>query len=322
MKAAILGAGSVGLGIAATLAEAGAKVTLVTRGASLQRLQSEGIRITGVVGEHVIVPRDIAVEDVNNLPALACDLLIVTTKTYEVAPALQALMPVLAAKPPALLLLQNGWGTADEAKNIMPVGTPIFSGILMVGLERKSPVHMHIHAYGDATHVGSMFGDDKKILGPLFNLPRPGFIPFEYEAQIELIILTKLIYNMCLNPLGALRSCTYGDLMRNEETLGIMCRIAGEAIKVLKAVRGFSRFTDGEAYVRGELVPKWLAKVGQHRSSMLQDLESGRKTEIAYLNGAICAMGRQSGIETPNNNAIVRQIEAAEASAKNRKAIA
>jgi 2-dehydropantoate 2-reductase len=102
--------------------------------------------------------------------------------------------------------------------------------------------------------------------------------------------------------------------MTNEETLVIMSKIAGEAIRVLKSARGFSKFSDGDAYVRGELVPKWLAKVGPHRSSMLQDLENGRKTEIDYLNGAICAMGRQFAIETPENDAIVRQIHTVEGS--------
>ena len=151
-------------------------------------------------------------------------------------------------------------------------------------------------------------------------MPKSGFIPFVYEADIEPIILTKLIYNICLNPLGALRRCTYGELMTNEETLGIMSEVADEAFKVLKAARGFSRFTDGKSYVHGELVPKWLGKVGPHRSSMLQDLEAGRKTEIDYLNGAICAMGRQFAIETPHNDAIVLQIQAAELGGKYRKA--
>ena len=320
----VLGAGSVGLGIAATLVEAGANVTLLARGEAVRQLRDGGIRITGVVGEHAIKPGDFAVEDVNNLPSLSCDLLIVTTKTYEVKPALEGIMPALktAAQPPALLLLQNGWGTADEAKQIVPKGTPVFSGILMVGLERLSPTHMHIHAYGDATRAGSLFGADKQGLQAIFDLPRPGFIPFRYEDDIEPIVLAKLLYNICLNPLGALRRMTYGELMTNEETLGLMSKIAEEGIKVLKAARGFSRFTNGEAYVRFELVPKWLAKVGAHRSSTLQDLEAGRRTEIDYLNGAICAMGRQFKIETPDNDAIVQQIDAADRAAKKRKAIA
>jgi 2-dehydropantoate 2-reductase len=221
------------------------------------------------------------------------------------------------------LLLQNGWGTADEARQVAPKGTPVFSGILMVGLERLSPSHMHIHAYGDATRVGSLFGEDKKALQAIFDAPRPGFIPFAYETDIQPIILTKLLYNICLNPLGALRRMTYGELMTNEETLRLMSDIAEEGIAALKAARGFALFASGEVYVRSELVPKWLAKVGPHRSSMLQDLEAGRKTEIDYLTGAICAMGRQSGIATPRNDAIVRDIRAAApAAGKNRKATA
>jgi 2-dehydropantoate 2-reductase len=87
---AILGAGSVGLGVAATLVEAGTDVTLLARGESVRRLREEGMRITGVVGEHAIAPGDFAVEDVNNLSKLDCDILIVATKTYEVKAALEA----------------------------------------------------------------------------------------------------------------------------------------------------------------------------------------------------------------------------------------
>jgi 2-dehydropantoate 2-reductase len=322
---AILGAGSVGLGVAATLIEAGADVTLLARGEGTRRLREEGIRVTGVLGEHKIAAGSFAVGDVNNLSALACDILIVTTKTYEVKQALEGIMPAIKAalRPPALLLLQNGWGTADEAKVAMPPGTAIFSGILMIGLERISPTHLHIHAYGDATRVGSLFGADRDLLKPIFDAPRPGFIPFRYDDDIEPIILTKLVYNAALNPLGALRHCTYGDLMTNEETLVMMSAIADEGIRVLKAARGYSRFASGDDYIRGELVPKWLAKVGAHRSSMVQDLEAGRKTEIDYLNGAIIAMGRQCGIATPHNDALVQKIRTAEGTAgENRKAIA
>ncbi len=280
--------------------------------------------MSGVLGDHVITPNDFSVGDTEDLkPAdIARDIVIVATKTYEVAPALKNLLPVLKTntKPPLFVMLQNGWGSTQEAQQILPPEAKIFSGIIMTGFERVSPSHVAILAHADSIRAGSLFGGDTETLQSLFDLSKNAFLPFVPEAKIEQIILGKLIYNICLNPLGALRHCSYGNLMRNEETLAIMSGLADEAIRVLKAARNYMRFTGGNAYVRGELVPRWLSKVGAHRSSMLQDMETGRKTEIAYLNGAICAMGRQFGIETPNNDAIVRQIQAAEAGGANRKA--
>jgi 2-dehydropantoate 2-reductase len=220
-------------------------------------------------------------------------------------------LPRLKNKP-SYLLLQNGWGSTQEAKNILPQQTPVYSGIIMTGLERLSPSRMHVHVHADAIQTGSLFGESADEIEPLIAVSKRGFFPFHYESEIEPVMLTKLIYNICLNPLGALQRKTYGELLSDEPTLELMGKISGEGIGVLGATRGFCRFADGKEYVRGVLVPKLASKVAAHRSSMLQDLEAGRRTEIDYLNGAIAAMGRAHSIATPHNDRIVSLIRAAE----------
>ncbi|MGE3622525.1 MAG: ketopantoate reductase family protein [Bdellovibrionales bacterium] len=311
MKAGILGAGSVGLGVAASLVKTGARVTLLTRGKSLDALKADGLRVGGVLGTHDIPPREFAVEDAA-ASFTPLDLLIVTTKTYEVAPALKAMAPAFREKTPALLLLQNGWGSAEEARAAMPAGTPVFSGSVMSGLERISPSEVRILAHVDAVKAGSLFGDDIGRLAAFIDISKKGFIPFAPEPAIEPVMLAKLLYNICLNPLGALLGSTYGELLRSEAALGLMYRIAEEGVRVLKEVRGFSRFASGEAYVREVLVEKFLPKIAAHRSSMLQDIENGRRTEIGYLNGAIAAIGRSAGVATPCNETIISLIRTAE----------
>jgi len=311
MKMCVLGAGSVGLGVAASLIKAGGQVTLIARGESLRNLQAKGIRVTGVLGEHECSPQDFAVADTIDAD---CDLIIVATKAYEAAPALGALVPALKNRPqpPAILLLQNGWGVADEVKQIMPPGTPLFSASVMTGFERVTPAHVKIHAHADAVRVGSLFSEDAAKIRPLFDLSARAFIPFAHEPDIEPVLLAKLLYNICLNPLGAILRCTYGELLTDESALALMERITGEALKVLAAARSFTRYASGKDYVRGELIPRWLPKVAAHRSSMLQDIEAGRRTEILYLNGAVSALGRSSRIETPCNDTIVELVRGAE----------
>ena len=84
-----------------------------------------------------------------------------------------------------------------------------------------------------------------------------------------------------------------------------------EAFAVAGA-QGVELEMDWEGYFR-YLLERQLPPTAGHRSSMLQDLELGKRTEIDYLNGAIVGLGRRKGIKTPVNETIVRIVKALEA---------
>jgi 2-dehydropantoate 2-reductase len=87
LRLTVIGGGSVGMAIAASFAIAGAQATLLVRAASMEVLRSQGIRVTGVLGNHTIPPGLIYIDDADNAnsSSLDCDVLVVATKAYQVA---------------------------------------------------------------------------------------------------------------------------------------------------------------------------------------------------------------------------------------------
>lgn len=316
LRLTVLGSGSVGLAVAASYAHAGQQVTLLARGASLAVLRQEGITVTGVCGEHRVPPQRLKVSDADapDPDDIACDVLIVATKAYQAAGAPQALMQKAgpAAAPQAVLLLQNGWGSAEEARDMLPEAVSIFSSVMMIGIERRSPTHAHVNVQASPIRVGTLFGAAPAAMQDAVARGQAGFLPISYEDPIEPAILKKLLFNTCLNAIGAITRMSYGELLSNAHTRHLITQVADETIRVICTERQHTLAPDGISYVEQTLTPFVLPKAAAHRSSMLQDVEAGRRTEIDYLNGAVVRMGRRQGIATPSNDAVTSLVRARE----------
>jgi len=316
LRITVLGSGSVGLAVAATYALAGVDVTVLARGAVLEHLRQTGITVTGVAGDHHIEPHRLKISDVEapDPQDLSCDVLIVATKAYQVQAALLGLMHRmgLAFSPKAVLLLQNGWGSADEVREILPATVAIFSSIMMIGIERRTPTHINVNVQASPIRVGTLFGFAAEGMRLAVQQAQTGFLPIVYEDNIESAILNKFLFNSCLNALGALTKMTYGELVTNLNTRHLITNIADETIKIVQLERNLHLAANGVGYVENSLLPLVIPKGAAHRSSMLQDVEAGRKTEIDYLNGAAVRMGHAHGVATPYNDVISNLIRARE----------
>lgn len=316
----VLGSGSVGLALAASYAQAGQRVRLLARGSSVARLRSEGIQVSGVCGDHRIDPARLAVGDADRPDAedLACDVLIVATKAYQVRDALAGLLRNAAPAatplaPKAVLLLQNGWGSADEARAALPPEVPVFSSIMMIGIERRSPAHVNVNVQASPIRVGTLYGSAPALMQDAVQRGQAGFLPITYEHPVEPAILNKFLFNTCLNAIGAITRMSYGELVNNAHTRQLIKQVADETIRVVRAERQADLALDGDSYVEQTLTPFVLPRAAAHRSSMLQDVEAGRRTEIDYLNGAVVRMGQRHGIVTPSNDAVASLVRAREA---------
>ena len=301
---------------AASYAHAGQDVTLLARGSAVPALREHGITVTGVCGDHQIAPHRLRVSaaDAPDPQDIDCDLLIVATKAYQVADALKGLMRNTAAAvaPKSVLLLQNGWGSADEAHAVLPADVPLFSSIMMIGIERRSPTHVNVNVQASPIRVGTLFGAAPEGMKDAVARGQAGFLPITCADEIEPAILDKFLFNTCLNAVGAITRMTYGELLSNEHARRLITQVADETIRVVLAERQFSLAPDGATYVEKTLTPFVLPKAAAHRSSMLQDVEVGRRTEIDYLNGAVVRMGQLRDIATPSNDAVASLVRARE----------
>ena len=315
LRISVIGGGSVGLALAASLALAGADVTLMVRAAAVETLRTQALTVTGLLGEHRVEPGRIAIEDADQptRACLDCDVLVVTTKAYDVADALRPYaIPGAPERPRAVLLMQNGLGSAEAARAVMGPGTPIFSTAMLIGMQRHGLTHVSVNAHSGPVRAGSLLGDDARAIAPMLELAVRGFLPMVHEPDIEQTILAKVLFNTCMNPTGALIGRSYGELLENPHSRGLIARLADETLRVFAARNGYRPAENGLHYVEATLIPVVIPRSASHRSSMVQDLESGRRTEIDYLNGAIVRMGHEAGIDTPFHQAVVALIHARE----------
>src|SRR6185436_8503090 len=130
-------------------------------------------------------------------------------------------------------------------------------------------------------------------------------IPTQYSDDVHAALWGKVLYNAALNPVGALLGLHYGALMENPETRAIMDRVIDEAHAVALA-EGARLPWETPAEYRSVFYERLVPSTYHHRSSMLQDLELGRRTEIDAINGAVWKRGAARGMVTPANELLTR----------------
>jgi 2-dehydropantoate 2-reductase len=189
---------------------------------------------------------------------------------------------------------------------------------MMIGIERRSPTHVNFNVQASPVSVGTLFGAASGTMLDAVDRGQAGFLPITFEDEIEPAILDKFLFDTGLNAIGAITRMSCGELVSNAHTRHLITQLADETLRVILAQRRLPLAPDGATYVDKTLTPFVLPKAAAHRSSMLQDVEAGRRTEIDYLNGAVVRMGRQLGIATPSNDAVASLVRARESGAASR----
>ena len=314
MQFAIWGAGSVGLGIASTLARPGERLRILGRDPiTCQALRQEGILRTGLFGEHLVPPDQLSIEtDPGCLAADPPDWLLVCTKAFateSIARTFEPLSKQLVDKT-RLLLCQNGWGNEAPFLDYWPESR-LFHARVITGFHRRGPREVEVTAHASPIALGSVSGASIDSLEALARRISDGGLPAECRHDMRAVLWAKMLYNCALNPLGALVRKRYGSLTANPTTRAIVEEVTHEIFRVLSAAGIEVPWPDATAYLatfHAELIPP----TAEHESSMLQDLRAGRPTEIEALCGAVERLAASSGIETPVVSALALLVRVAE----------
>ncbi|MEY4413155.1 MAG: hypothetical protein RIQ53_448 [Pseudomonadota bacterium] len=309
MKIAILGAGALGCAFGASLIEAGQDVWLITRTAgSAQRLRGDGLRVDDACGSRVLAVQACAGEAV----AAAAggpgpvDLVVVLVKSGDTAAAMAQARALVGAGT-AVLSLQNGLGHEDLLAGIVGRG-PVLAGKTYVGGVRLGLAHIRSGVPGKATLIGELDGRRSARVQRIAEVFNAAGLATEISADIVATMWDKLFVNVATGALAAITRLPYGPLY-DEPLLADTAQAAvAEAQAVARAA--------GVAIGPRDPAAVWaLARAGlgpDFRTSMLQSLDQGARTEIDVINGAVVRHGRRLGVATPVNATLVACIKGIE----------
>lgn len=314
MQVVVFGAGAVGLGLASALLAGGARVGIVARAATAEALRRHGLVRSGLFGSHLAPPDSFAVaERADALPAGAADFAIVATKAFDTEAAALALAaaPQLVTSHTRFVLCQNGWGSAERFAVHAPAAR-VFSARVITGFRRPALHEVEITVHAEPLHVGSLFGAPSDEVEPLCAAIATGGIPCEPSDRIAEDLWAKLLYNATLNPLGAILDASYGALGASHHARPVMEALARETFAVMRAAGFRTHWPSPDAWLADFRV-RLLPPTAAHESSMLQDLRSGRRTEIEAITGAVVDLAARHRVAVPVSRsvlALVRFLEA------------
>ena len=289
MNIAIYGAGAAGSLFAAYLSSAGYNVALADPDAEKTgAIAEKGITVLSSEGKEIIRSFPAAVSDSasadENPLFRGCDYYIFCVKAYSTAKAAES-ASALSGPASIGVTFQNGAGNIEAIEPFFGRKN-VAAGTTTEGASLAGP-GIVIHGGSGMTRIGMVSGTGRKAaLMPLIDaLGKAGFRA-SYEEEPQKVIWEKLAVNCCINPLTALTGCRNRAVAENYYLASLASLAAEEAVMAAKAS---GIILDPAALA--ETVFQVARATGENISSMLQDIQAGRKTETDYISGFLASAG-------------------------------
>jgi 2-dehydropantoate 2-reductase len=308
MRIAMIGAGAMGSMFGARFAQAGAEVMLydVDR-EHVAAIRGQGLRLDTPDGERR-VPLS-ATTDASVIGPADCAVVLVDSNATAAAAAVAG--SVLAPGGYALTL-QNGIGNVEALTAALGPGR-VIGGTTYNSAAKVAPGHV-VHSNIGETTIGELDGGSSGRLTALAALFRSAGLPIATSDNVLGHIWMKFVLNAAINPVSALTGLRPGEIVRTAPARALLDHVLDEILAVIDA-KGIR--LPGASPRDLVLDHAWER---YNRPSMLQHVESGRRTEIDSLNGALLAVAAEAGIACPFNTAVVLAIKAIETRAAARRA--
>ncbi len=313
MRVLIAGAGALGSVFGGFLRRAGLEVTLLGRAPHLEAIARDGLTVDGIWGAFHVAGFATAT-DVAELRG-PFDVAFVPVKAYDTRAVADAIAPLLSAAGFAISL-QNGLGNVEQLEAAVGAERALGARVIF-GAVVPAPGAARVTVFADPTALGALApgrcaGRDAAARRWAGIIDAAG-IPAVYTDRMAALLWAKVFYNAALNPLGALLRAPYGALPERGDSRALMDAIIDEAFAVARAEAVQLPWVTAAEY-RAEFYGRLVPATADHRASMLQDLERGRRTEVDAINGAVWRRGAARGISTPVNEAFTRLMHLVEAS--------
>ena len=313
MNILVIGAGSVGIGLAASALSQNANLSIYARGETAKAIREKGIKRTGLFTHYSFAPDEFDVyDDYEKIPSKTYDYVFIASKTTaneDISEKLNENRRILKENA-KIIILQNGFGN-DEHYLRYFTKKEVFSARVITGFTRPERHVSEVTVYTEPILLGSLQGEDPQDLQEIAEIITASGIKCELTDEVDKYLWAKMLYNCSLNPLGAILDVNYGKLTENEYTIELMNRIIDEIFNVINA-SGYSTLWDNPDEYRKIFYSKLVPDTYNHYSSTHQDIQRKIKTEIDSLTGKVIDLGEKNNIDVSTNKIIYNLIKAIE----------
>jgi len=300
---AVIGAGPVGVIVAAFLAKGGYEVTLCdVVPALLEPALDPGILIEGADSLQARVSR--ITTDVDDLIDDPPDVVIVAVKAI-VLPLIASALELFVGEGRYVVSWQNGIDTELVlARNLGAAS--VLRAVVNLGCVPLKPAHVRIAFHHRPHFIQEL---DPRSRGAAIGIGKVltecGLDTLRTD-RIHDLVWRKAILNACMNPLCAITRKTMAEVINDPILFNLVDSLIKEGVAVARA----NEITLGSGFY--PYCIDYIRNAGHHKPSMLQDIEAGRRTEVDYINGKIVEYGAQAGVPTPYNTMIRGLVKALE----------
>jgi 2-dehydropantoate 2-reductase len=304
MRFVIAGAGAIGAFIGAKMWRAGQDVTLHARGPHLKAMQEHGVRVLSPEGDFEARP-PVAGDLTSIGPA---DVVILGVKAHGL-PALAGQLARLLGPETVVVSTQNGvpwwfFSGGQRLERVDPGGVVssaiearrVVGSIVYFSTEVAEPGVIR-HTSGDRISLGEPDGTRSDRCREIAATLVSAGLRAPITTHLREEIWVKILGNVAFNPISALTGATLAGMVRDPEVSQLVRRIMQEA-ECVAARLGMKLPVSIEQRMAG------AAKVGEHKTSMLQDWEAGRPLELEAVVGAVVELGEKLGVDMPATRAV------------------
>jgi len=310
-KITIVGAGAIGGWMGVHLARAGAQVSVLARGDTLQALQKNGLQLHQGGELHTVT-----VTASNDAAALGVqDLVVISVKAPALASVAQQVGPLIGPNTVVLTAMNGvpwwflqGFGGPVQGQSLSSVdpqgeiaraipAAHIIGGVVHASCSVDAPGVIR-HHFGDGLIVGEPSGQLTPRVQALHALLQRAGFNATLSPQIQKDIWFKLWGNMTVNPVSAITGATTDLILDDELVRGFISRVMLEA----KDIGGRIGIPIEQSPEDRHAVTR---KLGAFKTSMLQDVQAGKPVELDALVGAVRELGQMTGVQTPFTDALM-----------------
>lgn len=299
MRIAVMAAGAVGGYFGARLAAAGHDVVFFARGANLEAIRRDGLKIESVHGNLHL--KDVNVTDDPSKVARV-DIVLFAVKLWDSERAAESLKPLLGPKT-RVITLQNG---IDSVERLAPILGPdhVVGGIAYIASVIASPgVISHTSAFA-SIRCGRVDGKPDPELQAFADAAKKAGIDIAVSDAIEVERWKKFVFLVGMSATTSATRMPMGPIMADPDTRELLTEVVSEVIAV--------------AHAKGVALPENFIEEGLRlsaaapatmRASMAHDLERGNRLELDWLSGKVVELGRALNVPTPANKAIYASLK-------------